>query len=203
MSCRHWFLKKPRSPEKWSLYIKIHSHSNEAVAFETSLCSYTLNMYLWLIHSCRQGRKTSGPHLAEAALAQHHQEVKIGQLHAILVAIGVEPGCSVGWLAFCVLAWADLGPLDERKREQGTASDTSSRTQTASGQLADTDLQYIWALTWIRYNGAAGDFRTSIHWDFETNNNILFTKEGIDKMWNAFIILQTLTNMLLIHWKSR
>lgn len=35
-------------------------------------------------------------YLAKAALAQHHEEVKVRQLHAVLVAIGVEPGCGVG-----------------------------------------------------------------------------------------------------------
>ena len=72
---------------------------------------------------------TAWPHLAEAALAQHHQEVKVSQLHAVLVAIGVEPGRSVGRLAFCVLAWSDLSPLDGRKRAQGTTSDTISNIQ--------------------------------------------------------------------------
>lgn len=56
------------------------------------------------------------PHLAEAALSQHHQEVKVRQLHAILVAIGIEPGCSIGRFAFCVLAWTNLGPLDPGER---------------------------------------------------------------------------------------
>lgn len=54
-------------------------------------------------------------HLAKAALAEYHQEVEVSQLHAILVAVGVEPGCGVGRLAFSVLAWADLRPLNEEE----------------------------------------------------------------------------------------
>lgn len=59
--------------------------------------------------------QTLRAHLAEAAFAQHHQEVKVSQLHAVLVAVGVKAGCSVGPLALCVLAWTDLSPLNERK----------------------------------------------------------------------------------------
>lgn len=55
------------------------------------------------------------PHLAEAALAQHHYEVKIGQFHVILVAVGVEPGCSSGRLALCVLAWTNFSPLEQER----------------------------------------------------------------------------------------
>lgn len=58
---------------------------------------------------------TTGAHLAKAALAEHHQEVEVSQLHAILVAVGVEPGCGVGRLALSVLARADLRPLDEEE----------------------------------------------------------------------------------------
>lgn len=56
--------------------------------------------------------KPPGAHLAKTALAEHHQEVEVSQLHAILVAVGVEPGRSVGRLAVGVLAWADLCSLD-------------------------------------------------------------------------------------------
>lgn len=90
---------------------------------------YTKYMHLWHTHRSRHGHTSAPwPHLAEAALAQHHQEVKVSQLHAILVAIGVEPG-SVGRLALCVLAWTDFSPLDERERKQGTALDTTSNIQ--------------------------------------------------------------------------
>lgn len=71
-------------------------------------------------------------HLAEAALAKHHQEVEVGEFHAILVAIGVKPGGGVGRLALRVLAYADLSSLDERRRKRGTVLVTSSETQADS-----------------------------------------------------------------------
>lgn len=61
-----------------------------------------------------QEKKPLGAHLAKTALAEHHQEVEVSQLHAILVAVGVEPGRSVGRLAVGVLAWADLRSLDRK-----------------------------------------------------------------------------------------
>lgn len=67
-------------------------------------------------HICR---KAAGAHLAKTALAEHHQEVEVSQLHAILVAVGVEPGRSVGRLAVGVLAWADLCSLDKEEKEIG------------------------------------------------------------------------------------
>lgn len=60
--------------------------------------------------------QAAGAHLAKTALAEHHQEVEVSQLHPILVAVGVEPGCGIGRLAIGVLAWADLRPLDEEER---------------------------------------------------------------------------------------
>lgn len=69
--------------------------------------------------ACIRGKATHththslGAHLAKTALAEHHQEVEVSQLHAILVAVGVEPGRGVGRFTVGVLAWADLGPLDE------------------------------------------------------------------------------------------
>lgn len=52
-------------------------------------------------------------YLSKAAFAQHHQEVKVGELHAILVAIGVEPGGGIARLAFGVLA--NFSSLDEER----------------------------------------------------------------------------------------
>lgn len=57
-------------------------------------------------------------YLAKAAFTQHHQEVKVGELHAILVAIGVESGGGIARLAFGVLA--DFSSLDEG-RESGVS----------------------------------------------------------------------------------
>lgn len=62
----------------------------------------------------RSQGKPRGAHLAKAALAEHHQEVEVSQLHAVLVAVGVEPGRSVGRLAVGVFAWADLRSLDRK-----------------------------------------------------------------------------------------
>lgn len=72
-------------------------------------------------------RKATGAYLAKTALAEHHQEVEVSQLHAILVAVGVEPGCSVGRLAVGVLAWADLCSLDE---EEETGERVTGKLQT-------------------------------------------------------------------------
>lgn len=69
-------------------------------------------------------------HLAKTALAEHHQEVEVSQLHAILVAVGVEAGCSVGRLAVGVLAWADLCSLDEEEEEEETGEHVIGKLQT-------------------------------------------------------------------------
>lgn len=66
---------------------------------------------------------TPGAHLAKTAFAQHHQEVEVSQLHAILVAVGVEPGRGVGRLAVGVLARANLRPLDEEEKTAGRVTD--------------------------------------------------------------------------------
>lgn len=63
------------------------------------------------------------PYLAKAAFTQHHQEVKVGKLHAILVAVGVEPGGGVARLAFGVLA--DFSSLDEES-ESGVSHEQRS-----------------------------------------------------------------------------
>lgn len=66
-------------------------------------------------------------HLAKTALAEHHQEVEVSQLHAVLVAVGVEPGSSVGRLAIGVLARADLRSLDEEETVEGVTGKVQTR----------------------------------------------------------------------------
>lgn len=57
-------------------------------------------------------------YLAKAAFTQHHEEVEVGELHAILVAVGVEAGSGIARLAFGVLA--DFSSLGEG-RESGVS----------------------------------------------------------------------------------
>lgn len=64
--------------------------------------------------SLRRG-EAAAPHLAEAALAQHHQEVEVGQLHPVLAAVGVALGGGIGRLLLRGLGrLTDLGPLRGR-----------------------------------------------------------------------------------------
>lgn len=59
--------------------------------------------------TCGPGR---GDYLPKTALPQDHEEVKVRQLHAILVAVAVVLGNGVGGGALRVLgAGADLGSL--------------------------------------------------------------------------------------------
>lgn len=50
-------------------------------------------------------------YLSKAALAQHHEEIEVGQLHAVLVAIVVEFGDGVGGAVRVLIARTDLGSL--------------------------------------------------------------------------------------------
>lgn len=55
-------------------------------------------------------------HLSEAAFSQNHDEIKIGELHAVLVAIGVVLGDVVRRRAVSVLvARTDPGSLRRNK----------------------------------------------------------------------------------------
>lgn len=104
-------------------------HSPSAAEVDTHFnphCHLASQLFVCTHSVQRQDRYTqtlaSWPHLAETALSQHHQEVKVRQLHAVLVAIGVEAGGSVGRLSICVLAWSNLSSLDGGKR-RSTRSD--------------------------------------------------------------------------------
>lgn len=74
-------------------------------------------------------------YLSEAAFSQDHDEVKIGQLDAILVAVGVVFGDVVGRRAVGVLlARTDPGSL------RGTRENKNKTLQDASASGKTTDL---------------------------------------------------------------